>query len=502
MATSTWASFTSGESGAYVKITTTELLNKFIDEISSNDAFAKALKGLDVSPLFMHQIQSSEDEEEDLQIHECNAEGSNACLFNDSQLTTVIEKCSNLEVLCIGYGPQIIVAGDLINISGPEAGIDTSNGPACLSEDVLKRVSELSKLEILNLYGCDNLSQDIVAQIGRGCPNLKQLCIDGEGDDEDDDGFEDISDDEEAVEGEEAEDKVAEEEVVEEEEERPWTVEDWKAFQNLEVLSADSVELAVVADLPKLTHVQIYPFAEPDVLKKFIESHADSLRYINVAEEYDYEDADEVSVSHARMPSEIFKCAKLESFNTDVFDYKEARADGFLTKVIESFPNLKHLEIAADVEVASTAQIVASKLTNLETLVWESESVGDEAVETIVKALTNLRNLQLSFSEKLSESTVGLIAEGLKNLEQINVNTITPAGFEVFKNNCPHLSEIGVIQGENLTKEHLANINEKLPNLRSVCVGGEIPEEMLDALMNVVPDVEYNIEGLDESDEE
>ncbi|KAK9765196.1 hypothetical protein K7432_006668 [Basidiobolus ranarum] len=506
MSSASWIAFTSSESGAYVKINTVELLTKFVEEISSNDAFAKALKGLDVSPLFFRGVQAPKaEEDEESDIHECNAEDSKPCLFGDSQLITIIEKCSNLEVLCIGYGPQIIKAGDLINISGPETGIDTTNGPSCLTEEALKRVAELSKLEILNLYGCDNLSQDIVAQIGVGCPNLKQLCIDGEDDDDDeDDGFEDVTDDEEQ-EGEAAEEKPTETEVEEEEEGRPWTVEDWKAFQNLEVLSADSVELDVIAELPKLTHIQIYPFAKQEVLKKFIEANADKLQYINVTEEYDYEEAEDVSVSHSRMPSEILKCSKLESFNTDVFDHTEAHAEGFFDKIVDSFPNLKHLEIAADAEVASTTQIIVSKLTKLESLVWESEDITDETVEAIVKSLTNLRNLQLTFSEKLSETTVALIAENLKSLEQLNVNSITPASFELFKNNCPHLFEVGVIQGDELKKEHLADINAKLPNLHSLCVGGEIAEEMIEALMEVVPEVEYHIDGLDveeESDEE
>ncbi|ORX93871.1 RNI-like protein [Basidiobolus meristosporus CBS 931.73] len=496
MSTSNWFAFTSNESSAYLKITTTELLDKFIDEISSNDAFAKALKGLDVSPLF---IRTAVPDREEAESHECNAEGGNPCLFTDSQLTTVIEKCSNLEVLCIGYGPQIIEAGVLLNVSGPEAGYQTSNGPACLSEDVLKRVSELSKLEILNLYGCDNLSQDAVVLIGRGCPNLKQLCIDGEDDEEDD--FEDILNEEE---DQDAADKEAEEEIVEEEEERPWTVEDWKAFQNLEVLSADSVELAVVADLPKLTHVQIYPFAEPDVLKKFIESHADKLRYTNVTEEYTYTDPEdpETPIPHHKLPVEILKCSKLESFNMNVYDYAESHSEGFFRKVIESFPNLKHLELTDDSDVATTVASVTSKLTNLETLIWDSEEITDETVGAISKALPNLKNFLLAFGEEVSDNGVAAIAENLKSLEQLSLPTISPASVNVLKNQCPKLVEVGIIRSDSLTKEHVEDLKVRLPNLRGICITGDIKKEVIECLMAQVPEVQYHLEGLEDNGEE
>ncbi|KAK9765197.1 Protein AUXIN SIGNALING F-BOX 3 [Basidiobolus ranarum] len=496
-----WIAFASSESGAYVKINTVELLTKFVEEISSNDAFAKALKGLDVSPLF---IRVAVPDREEADTHECNAEDAKPCLFSDSQLTTVIEKCSNLEVLCIGYGPQIIEAGVLLNVSGPEAGFNTVNGPSCLTEEALNRVAELSKLEILNLYGCDNLSQDAVAQIGRGCPNLKQLCIDGEDDEEDDDDFEDILDEDEKPE--DAEVKPTEPEVEEEqEEERPWTVEDWKAFQNLEVLSADSVELDVIAELPKLTHVQIYPFAEPELLKKFIVSHADTLRYTNVTEEYTYvdvEDSDDTPIPHHKLPTEILGCAKLESFNMNVYDYTEAHADGFLEKVIESFPNLKHLELPHDGDVSSILAAVTSKLTNLETLIWDSEEITDEVVASISKALPNLRNFLLAFGEQVTDVGVAAIADNLKSLEQLSLPIISPDSLNVLKNQCSNLVEFGIVHSDSLTKEHIQDLKAKLPNLRGICITGDIEKEVIEVLMAQVPEVQYHLEGLGDDDEE
>ncbi|ORY05887.1 RNI-like protein [Basidiobolus meristosporus CBS 931.73] len=497
MASAAWTTYASANSGAYVKIETQDALAKFAQDVQENEAFAQGLKGVDLSPLFL-SVPTPEKEitEEDADVHVCGED--KPCLLTDAQFNAVVQKCSNLEVLCVGAGPNIIDAGTLLNLSDPLSSFRTYNGPSCLSEEALKGVSTLTKLQVLNLYGCDNLTHEIVAEIGRNCSDLKELCIDGE-DEEDEDDYEDIEEGEEEAE--------AEAEAEEAEESRVWSVEDWKAFQNLETLSADTVDLELIADLPNLTRVQVAPFAESEVLAKFIDGHADKLRYLNVCEEYEYKDpenSEDESITHQKLPANIFKCQNLESFSFNVYDVTEVRAPGFLEKVISSFPQLKHLELAHSVDVAVNANLVATKLPQLESLIWDSEDITDEAVEAIVKGCTKLRNIHLPFATEVTDAGVISIAQNLKGLEQITVDTIKVAGFKALKENCPAIYELNVVDCNELTIDDIADIKEKLPKLESICIAGEISEEMLSSLSATVPEIQIHFGSIgdDEEDEE
>ncbi|KAK9762219.1 hypothetical protein K7432_012269 [Basidiobolus ranarum] len=304
-----WSDFFSIDSGTYLRIVSEEFLAKFIKELEV-DSFASHIKGIDLSPLFLKKPPVEKlvsEDEADFEEEEVPV------VFTDQELLLIIEKCHSLEYLCIGYGPELIDSGALLNMSTPETNYSPLRGPAFLSDSVLERISGLSSLKVLNLYGCDNLSHDTVAAIGRGCTELKELCIDGEEEEEEEEG----EVDERGV------SRVAvKEETAEESEERDWTKEDWAPFQKLETLCADSVDFSLICNLPNLTRVQVDPYSTSEELKTFIKSHKSKLRYLNVFEESTPSEDDE-SDSDQRLPLDILQCPMLESFNMNLFDNKE-----------------------------------------------------------------------------------------------------------------------------------------------------------------------------------
>ncbi|ORX93881.1 RNI-like protein [Basidiobolus meristosporus CBS 931.73] len=472
----TWSDYTNTDSGSYLRIYTEELLAKFIEEIQVG-SFSSSVRGLDLSPLFLkkplEEKLASEDDEEPEEEEE-------PVVFTDEDLAVILEKCKGLEYLCIGYGPELIGSGALLNMSTPETSHSPLRGPAFLSDSVLEHISELSSLKVLNLYGCDNLSHDTVAAIGRGCPNLKELCIDGEDEDEEED------EEEEDEEGQEND----KEEASEETESRDWTKEDWEPFQNLETLCADGVDFSLICDLPKLTRVQVNPYGDSEDLKTFIQSRKDTLRYLNVFEEC--EPVDESGPSQ-RLPLDILLCPKLESFNMNLFDHNEVHSSGFLTKLAESLPNLKHLEVAFDLPTEGVAQSLASNFANLESLVWESDEITDDMVKTIATSCKKLRNLHLSFGVQVTDAGVVSIAENLPLLEQLTLQELTPTGLKALKAHCTRLYELGVLDCNDVAAEDVIDLLESFPSLQNLCITGEIGEGILKVIMDQVPEVHYHV---------
>ncbi|KAK9761385.1 GPI-anchored mannoprotein [Basidiobolus ranarum] len=364
-------------------------------------------------------------------------------------------------------------------MSTPETNHSPLRGPAFLSDSILERITELKDLKVLNLYGCDNLSHDTVAAIGRSCINLRELCIDG--------------DEEEEEEEDEEEGQAAEkEETVEESEDREWTKEDWESFQNLETLCADGVDFSLICELPKLNRVQVNPFGDSEDLKTFIQSHKDNLRYLNVFEECAPLGDDESGPSQ-RLPLDILLCPKLESFNMNLFDQEQVHSSGFLTKLAESLPNLKHLEVAYDLPIEEIAQSLASKFSNLESLVWESDEITDDVVSTIAVSCKQLRNLHLSFGHQITEAGVVSIAENLKSLEQLTLQELTPTGLKALKANCHQMRELGVLQCNDVGPEDVIDLLEGFPSMQNLCITGEIGEGILKIIMDQVPEVHYHV---------
>ncbi|KAK9761753.1 putative VIER F-box protein 1 [Basidiobolus ranarum] len=162
--------------------------------------------------------------------------------------------------------------------------------------------------------------------------------------------------------------------------------------------------------------------------------------------------------------------------------------------------SLKFLTHGVDAVV--NAQLVATKLPQLESLVWDSEDITDEIVETIVKGCNKLRNLHLPFATEITDAGVVAISQNLKGLEQITVDTIKVGGFKALKENCSSLYELNVVECTELTEGDVADLKVKLPKLESICVAGEISEEILKTLSELVPEIQLHFGSIGDSDEE